>query len=97
MRKSLPTAFAVLLAGTSIAAARPSTLDMTCAEAAATVASLGAVVLSTGTYTYERFVAHDGFCLPGEYAKPASAPTLDTDFCGLGYTCEQRQPFGRGF
>ncbi len=90
MRKSIPLVLAALVAGTSIAEARPSTLSMTCAEAAATVASYGAVVLSTGPHTYDRFVVHNGFCLPGEITRSAYAPTLDTSACPLGYTCEQR-------
>jgi hypothetical protein len=92
MRRSILGLLAALLAGTSIAqAARPSTLDMTCGEAQATVASYGAVVMSTGDYTYDRFVVHNGFCLPTEIARPASAPTLDTDYCTVGYVCEQRR------
>jgi hypothetical protein len=97
MRKPLLTAFALLVAGTSIAQARPSTLNMTCGEAAATVASYGAVVLSTGPHTYDRFVANTSFCLPGEYTKEATAPTLDTPYCPIGYTCEQRRRYRDGF
>jgi hypothetical protein len=91
MRKSLLTVFAVIVAGTSVAQARPSTLSMTCGQAAATVASYGAAVLSTGPNTYDRFVANISFCLPGEYTKQATAPTLDTPYCPIGYTCEQRR------
>lgn len=90
MRKPLLTAFALLVAGTSIAQARPNTLNMTCGQAAATVATYGAVVLSTGLNTYDRFVANTSFCLPGEYADEATAPTIDTPYCPIGYTCEQR-------
>lgn len=93
MRRSLLIALAALVAGTSIAQARPSTLTMTCAQAAATVASYGAVVLTTGEYTYERFVAHNGFCLHGEVTRAASAPTLDTPYCQIGYICEQRSRY----
>lgn len=93
MRKSIPLVLAALVAGTSIAQARPSTLSMTCAQAQATVASYGAVVLSTGPTTFDRFVAHNGFCLHGEIARTAYAPTLDTPHCPVGYTCEQRNRF----
>ncbi len=91
MRRTLLIGIAALMAGTSIAQARPSTLSMTCAQAAATVASYGAVVLSTGRHTFDRFVVHNGLCLPGEYAERATAPTIDTPYCALGYTCEQRR------
>jgi len=93
MSKTLCAALALLVAGTSVATARPSTLNMTCAEAAATVAAYGAAVLSTGVHTYDRFVAHTGFCLPTEVAKPTTAPTLDTPYCSIGYVCEQRLRF----
>ena len=96
MRRSLFMILTALLAGTSIAQARPSTLSMSCGEAAATVADTGAIVLTTGQFTYNRFVAHAGFCLPGERVVPALAPTFDTEDCPLGYTCEPRaRPHGR--
>ena len=72
-------------------AARPSTLGMSCAEAQATVAKSGAVVLTTGEFTYDRFVAHPGFCEPSEAANQAVAPTRDSETCPIGYTCERRQ------
>ena len=54
------------LAVTASAEARPSTTTMSCGQAAATVARAGAIVLTTGEFTYERFVATSAFCLPGE-------------------------------
>jgi hypothetical protein len=89
MRTLLFTALALLQATT--VEARPSTLGMTCAEAAATVASYGAAVLTTGEFTYDRFVAHIGFCLPNEAVKPAFAPTLDAESCNVGYVCEEER------
>ena len=77
---------ALLVLSTIVAQARSSTLAMTCNQAIALVASRGAVVLSTGRHTYDRFVAGDGFCLPGEYAYRAWAPTRDGN-CPIGYTC----------
>jgi hypothetical protein len=82
-----------LLASTSTLQARPSTLDMSCGEAAALVASRGAIVLTTGQFTYDRFVAHVGHCSLGEVARPAYAPTLDSPQCAVGYRCEYRQRF----
>ncbi|MGH6926611.1 MAG: hypothetical protein ACRED5_23025 [Propylenella sp.] len=90
MRRLLLLTIAVLHA-TAVAQARPSTLDMSCAEAAATVASYGAAVLTTGEFTYDRFVAHNGFCLPTETVKPAYAPTFDAESCNLGYVCEEER------
>src|SRR3712207_8809967 len=61
----------------SLAEARPSTLAMTCREAAALVAQSGAIVLSTGKHTYDRFVANAGFCPHDDWADSAWAPTRD--------------------
>lgn len=90
MRTALTVIFAVALTGTSFAQ-RPNTMNMTCAQAAATVATYGAVVLSTGVNTYDRFVANGSFCLPGQHAEHANAPTLDTPYCAIGYVCEERR------
>ena len=89
MRKVLLSVLA-LLASTSTLQARPSTLDMTCAQAAALVASRGAIVLTTGEFTYERFVVHQGHCSVGEISRPAYAPTFDSPTCPIGYRCEYR-------
>jgi hypothetical protein len=91
MRKSMLVALAVLLTTTTVVEARPSTLTMSCAQAAATVARAGAVVLTTGAHTYERFVASNSFCVSEEYAEAARAPTLDSPDCAVGYVCRHRQ------
>ena len=92
MRKLMLLALASL-ASVSIADARQSTTGMSCAQAAAVVASEGAIVLTTGEHTYDRFVAHVGFCQHGEQAVPVVAPTLDSEYCSVGYRCEYRQRF----
>ena len=86
----LPMAL-LLLAGAPIAHARQSTLTMTCEEAALLVATRGAVVLSTGRYTYARFVASPGYCALAEYAYRGRAPTRDGQ-CRLGFVCEPHSP-----
>lgn len=91
MRRLLSAAL-VLLSATASHAERPSTLAMTCRQAQALVASRGAVVLSTGTYTYDRFVAHGGYCALGEYADNGFAPTRDTRQCRVGYVCKSGEP-----
>ena len=82
----------VLFAAGPALAQRPSTLGMSCGEARSIVASQGAVVLSTGRHTYDRFVATPGFCSLGEWARPATAPTVDARDCPLGYTCQSGDP-----
>lgn len=74
---------------TSTANARPSTLKMTCQQAANLVSARGAIVLGTGRYTYDRYVAHAGYCGIGETTQPAWVPTRDARQCFIGYTCGQ--------
>jgi hypothetical protein len=69
--------------------ARPSTEAMSCAEARGIVEQNGAVVMSTGRYTFERFVATPGHCMHGEQARRARAPTRDRGDCQAGYVCIQ--------
>jgi hypothetical protein len=76
---------ALLLMAASPATAQvgPMTQTMTCAQARGLVAVRGAVVLSTSRTTYDRFVAHGGFCQPDEWAAPAWVPTRDTPQCPI--------------
>jgi hypothetical protein len=93
MSRLVLSVLAVTLASTSISEARPSTTTMSCGQAAATVARAGAIVLSTGEFTYERYVATNAFCLPGEVTEPGVAPTTDSRSCQVGYVCRQRERF----
>ncbi len=93
MRKLTLITLAALLASGSVAEARPNTLTMSCGQAAATVARAGAIVLSTGQFTYDRFVATRAFCLPTETTEPGIAPTIDSPQCQVGYVCRQRLRF----
>jgi hypothetical protein len=93
MSKRAWVAAVIALASASPVHARPSTTTMSCGQAAATVAKAGAIVLTTGPGTYERFVASDAKCLPGEFAEAAQAPTLDSLSCTVGYICKQRERF----
>lgn len=87
MRRPAHLVLVAFLATTSIAEARPNTAAMSCGEAAATVARAGAIVLTTGEHTYDRFVAASTFCLGGETTEPGIAPTLDSERCQVGYIC----------
>jgi hypothetical protein len=94
MRSLLVAVLAVSFAAAAYAQ-RPSTLDMTCREARSIVARAGAIVLSTGRHTYDRFVASDSYCQPDEYAYATSAPTADARQCPLGYRCDSTPPIWR--
>lgn len=74
--------------GASLAQGRPSTLSRSCAANQQSVRANGAIVLGTGGYTYDRFVAHRGFCQFDEYADPAWVPARDTPQCFIGYRCK---------
>ena len=90
MSKLILSVLGVILTGIPVCEARPSTTTMSCAQAAATVAKAGAIVLTTGDFTYERFVATTTFCLGGETAERAVAPTTDSPSCSVGYVCKPR-------
>lgn len=75
----------------AMAQRRPSTLGMTCAQAQSLVRSTGAIVLSTGAHTYDRFVASQRFCTPDEELVPTWARTRNAAQCMVGYRCEMRR------
>jgi hypothetical protein len=94
MKKLLFSGIALSLVATSVSAqTRPSSVAMTCRQAAGLVAARGAVVLGTGGYTYDRFVADRRFCLMTEVTEAAWVPTLDTPQCFVGYRCKEAEPF----
>jgi hypothetical protein len=71
----------------SLAQSGPTTLAMTCAQAAGIVASQGAVVLRTGSTTYDRYVRDGSFCALQETARPAWVKTADIAQCPIGGVC----------
>jgi hypothetical protein len=81
-------AVALSLAASAALAERPSSLDMTCGEARDLVHASGAIVLGTGGRTYERFVAHPGYCLQGEEVHGGWTRTSDEARCPIGLICK---------
>ncbi|MDO9426896.1 MAG: hypothetical protein Q7T93_08670 [Methylobacterium sp.] len=97
MRRTLFTGVLLLVpAGAAVAQARLATPDMTCAEAAGLVTRTGAIVLTTGPFTYARLVRDGGFCPLPEVPKPAFEATRDAARCFVGYTCHDRFTEGAG-
>ncbi len=78
---------ATLVASSAYAQPRPMTPSLTCNQARGLVFSRGAVVLGTGTYTYDRYVRDARFCQINEMTELALVPTLDTPQCPVGYIC----------
>jgi hypothetical protein len=73
------------------AQSRPSTLNMSCGQAQSLVQSSGAIVLSTGRHTFDRFVSSRRFCAGDEEEVPTWAPTRDSAQCMVGSRCEPRR------
>jgi hypothetical protein len=89
----LKTAVGLALAGVITAAnaqERPFAPRMTCAAVTALVAKSGAAVISTGTYTYDRYVSDDRFCPVDQTTTPAWTNTADNQQCFIGYRCKER-------
>lgn len=86
--KKIALALALMLCASSAQAQRrPYTPNLTCGQARQIVLSNGAAVLSTGTYTYDRYVRDRTFCEFNEVLDPAFVPTRDTPQCPIGYRC----------
>ena len=78
---------ASLVASAAIAQDGPNLRNMQCSEAQSMVKTKGAVVLSSGTYTYNRYVKDAAFCGEDMYLRPAWAKTQNSKSCFVGYTC----------
>lgn len=89
--KGSATYLILCLASPCFAQVRPDTTKMSCKAAANLVRSRGAVVLSTGPTTYDRYVASDGFCQSDEITRPAFVPAADNQQCFIGYYCFEKE------
>ena len=87
MRKAALVLIACAFTTSVQAQSRPSTPSMTCNQARQIVMARGAVVLETGTYTYDRYVVDRRFCEINETIEPGLVPTRDTPQCPVGYLC----------
>ena len=84
MRMLLAFSAILLMAGaTAQAQGRPDARTMTCGEVRSLIQERGAVVITTGRYTYKRFVAHRGFCLYSERIGHDWIETSDIAECRL--------------
>ncbi|PVE23557.1 hypothetical protein DC522_15320 [Microvirga sp. KLBC 81] len=92
--KTVSLAFVAVISFTTgaFAQSRPQTIGMNCSLAQSLVANRGAVVLSTGQNTFDRYVSSQASCLSGEFTRPAWVPTADTPQCFIGYTCVVSEP-----
>lgn len=86
--KKLALVLALSAIATSVhAQQRPMTPGLACAQAQQLVLRNGAIVLGTGTYTYDRYVRDLSFCQHDESLEAAWVPTRDTPQCPVGFRC----------
>jgi len=71
---------------------RPDTRSMTCGQVQSLINQRGGVVLSTGQYTFDRYVANRNFCQHGEILKYDYVPTRDNNRCFV-QRCVDNHPF----
>jgi hypothetical protein len=88
MKRILAMLALACIATSALAQARPSTVNRPCASSRQLVFSQGAIVLSTGPNTYDRYVRDLSFCEPNQYLSPAVVPAFDTPQCPVGYRCK---------
>jgi len=84
--------FSIILASITIADARPLTTNLTCSQVQSMVRSQRSILLSTGKYTYDRYVISGTYCPYGDFAKNAYVQTRDRKSCRIGYTCTIDNP-----
>ncbi len=71
-------------------AARPDLRAMACEQGKALLLQRGAIVFTTGQYTYERIVHNRGFCTSGQETILYTTPAYDDPRCRIGYVCKDR-------
>jgi len=81
------------------AISRYNSTQMSCGEAQSRIQQEGAVILryrsarNPSLPLYDRYVAHGGWCQPGEYAKLEVVPTADTKRCRVLKCMQKTYPF----
>ncbi len=83
------------LAGIQVSEAqsgRPNSTTMTCSQVQAMITQRGAVVMSTGQYTFDRYVANFSYCQHGEFLRRDFIPTKDNNKCFVR-RCDPSRPF----
>jgi hypothetical protein len=60
---------------------RVNSLSLSCDQARSMIAQRGAVIMSTGQYTFDRYVDNRSFCERNEFARTDFIPTRDNAKC----------------
>ena len=90
LKKHQISIVALLLLGTTssaIAQNRPDSRLYTCDEARSIIRDAGAIVMTTGRFTYERVVRNRSYCEFDEDTLTVFAPTKDRRKCPIGGKC----------
>lgn len=81
------TGLAVLAALSAAAQGRPDVRELACGQARSLIKDSGAVVLTTGRYTFDRYVSNGHYCASGYITRRAYVQTRDAQSCFIGYRC----------
>jgi hypothetical protein len=87
MWKTVLTFALCVVATQLLAQQRPATTAMTCQQARTLVMTQGAVVLSTGNFTYQLYVRDQRYCALAEIAEQGWERTADAAQCPIGFRC----------
>lgn len=79
---------AILAAVPAMAQHRVDARQLDCASVQSLIFQRGAVVLTTGQHTYDRYVADGRFCFSPDVPRYTTIPSADTDQCPV-YRCDQ--------
>ncbi|MEO0327640.1 MAG: hypothetical protein AAF217_03485 [Pseudomonadota bacterium] len=80
----------VLAALPAYSQARPDVRKMTCSQAQSLIKKQGAIVVTTGQYTYERVVSTRRFCQMTETTRQFFTETKNNQRCNIGRLCVER-------
>lgn len=79
-----------LLISTTLAQARPDSRYMSCNAARSLVQGSGAVIMSTGAHTYDKYVKNHAYCNLDQALVRAYVPTSDQRRCKVGFRCREK-------
>lgn len=92
-RLVLASAISLAIASTALAQSRPDSRALSCDEVQGLIAGNGAVVLTTGEVTFDRYVASRQFCSHPNVPVLTYIASRDTNQCPV-YRCGDAQfPF----
>ncbi|MHB2264633.1 hypothetical protein [Aliihoeflea sp. PC F10.4] len=86
--RSLLLAVALVATTPAMAQHRVDARQLDCESVQALIDDNGAVVLTTGQFTYDRYVVDGRFCYSPDVARYTTIPSADTNQCPV-YRCDQ--------